>query len=80
MTSTDFKLIKEKKMDKGTTLKITQNLASGRIFVQFTSTNPNLMLQKSFQDNWFGKNDSEKFAKSIKNTSQLLAYFGIKEQ
>ena len=79
-TGTDFKLIKEKKIDKETTLTVTKNIMSGRIFVEFTSDNPRIILQKNFQDSLYGKNESEKFAKSIKSTDQLREYFGIKKR
>lgn len=75
--NTDFKLIKEKKVDKETILKVSKNIMSGRIFVEFTSQNPNIVLQKSFQDSVHGKLESEKFAKSITSTAQLRQYFGI---
>lgn len=78
MTGSDFRIIKEKQLDD-VVLKISQNLMSGRIFVEFNSSNPKLTLQKSFQDNLDGKTKSEVFSKSIKNVSQLKQYFGIKE-
>jgi hypothetical protein len=77
--NSDFKLIKEKKIDKGTTLKMSKNLMSGRIFVEFVSINPNLTLQKNFQDTLDGKIKSEEFSRSIKSTEQLLEYFGFKK-
>ena len=67
----DFKLLKEKKIDKETRLKVTKNLMSGRIFVEFSSVNPNIVLQKNFPDSLDGKKNSEEFAKSIKNTLQF---------
>jgi hypothetical protein len=77
--NTDFKLLKEKKLDKGTTLKVSKNLMSGRIFVEFVSKDPNITLQKNFQDSLDGKAKSEEFAKSIKSTDQLKEYFGLKK-
>lgn len=79
-TNSDFKTIKEKKIDKETTLKITKNLMSGRIFVEFASINPKLVLQKNFQDTREGKLKSEEFAKSIKSADQLREYFGLKKK
>lgn len=79
-TNTDFRLIREKKLDRGTILKITKNLMSGRIFVEFMSISPKLTLQKNFQDSWDGKMKSEEFAKSIRNTDQLVQYFGLKKE
>lgn len=78
--NSDFKLIKEKKVDKGTTLKISKNLMNGRIFVEFASDNPRIVLQKNFQDTVDGRGKSEEFAKSIKSTDQLREYFGIKDK
>ena len=75
----DFEIIKEKKLDKETIVKISRNLTSGRIFVEFVSNNPRIVLQKNFQNNMDGKKKSESFLKSIKNTDQLREYFGIKK-
>lgn len=79
-TSTDFKLLKEKKLDKNTSLKIKKNLMSGRIFVEFISLEPRLTLQKNFEDSLHGKQESEEFSKSIRNTEQLLKYFGLNKE
>lgn len=78
--NTDFKLIKEKALDEECTLKITKNIMSGRIFVEFAGINPKLTLQKNFQDTYEGKKESEEFSKSIKNSNQLRAYFKIPEK
>ena len=66
----DFKILKEKKIDKQTTLKVTRNLMSGRIFVEFASKENNIFLQKNFQDSLDGKKKSEEFAKSIGSTEE----------
>lgn len=78
-TNTDFKLIKEKKLDKNTNLKVTRNIMSSRIFVEFSCVEPKVTLQKNFEDSYDGKKRSEEFSKSIKNTEQLLEYFGLKK-
>lgn len=75
--TSDFKLIKEKKLDKETTLLIKQNLMSGRIFVEFAMGTPKLFLQKHFQDSFEGRNDSKAFSESIKNGKDLKKYFGF---
>jgi hypothetical protein len=77
--NTDFKMLRKKDLDKGTTLKITQNLMSGRIFVEFATEDRKLVLQKNFQDSLDGKSESDKFSKSIKTTDQLREYFGVKK-
>ena len=76
----DFKILKEKKLDRGTTLKVSKNLMSGRVFVEYTAIEPKLTLQKNFPDSYDGKIRSEEFAKSIKTTDQLLEYFGLKRK
>jgi hypothetical protein len=77
--NSDFKLLKEKKIDKDTTLKITRSLMSGRIFVEFTSVDPKIVLQRNFQDNYYGRLESEEFSKSIRSTEQLRERFGIRK-
>ena len=74
----DFKLLKKKEIDKGVTLKVTKNIMSNRIFVEFISESPKLTLQKNFQDSLYGKIESEKFVKSISSLEDLLAYFRVK--
>lgn len=74
----DFKILREKRLDTETTLKVTKNLMSGRIFVEFRCLTPKLVLQKNFQDSLDGKKQSQEFAKTIKNTKDLKKYFGIK--
>ena len=74
----DFKLVKNKKLDKDTVLKITQNHASGRYFVEFSSKENHLTLQKSFQDSYYGKEEMETFINRIKTTEDLKQYFGVK--
>lgn len=78
--NSDFKFIKEKRVDKETTLKISQSMMNGRVFVEFRSNNPRLVLQKNFQDNMDGWTESEKFSKSITSTAQLKEYFGLKKK
>lgn len=77
--NSDFKILKEKKLDKLTILKVSQNLMNGRIFVEYTSENPRIVLQKNFQDTYDGKLLVEAFSKKYKNTKELREYFGIKE-
>lgn len=74
---TDFKLLSEKKIDLETTLTVTQNLMSHRIFVQFTTNKPRMVLQRNFQDDYFGQKESKKFAKSIRSTNDLRKHFGL---
>jgi len=76
--NTDFQIIKKKDLDKDTTLKVSRNIMNGRLFVEYSSNNPRIVLQKNFQNSIIGKRECDDFAKSIKNTNQLRAYFGLK--
>ena len=76
----DFKLIKSKEIDKDAFLKISKNLMSRRIFVEFSCKNPNLMIQKNFEDSLSGKKQADTFSKSIKNAEQIRKHFGIKTE
>lgn len=76
----DFKLLKSKEIDTDTFLRISKNLMSGRIFVEFSCKNPNLMIQKNFEDSLYGKKQADTFSKSIKNSDQIRKYFGIKTE
>lgn len=78
--TSDFKLIKEKQLDKDTTLTVKQNLMSGRIFVEYTSENPRIVLQKNFPDSLDGKLESKTFMSSIKNSRDLKKYFGLTDK
>ena len=74
---TDFKLIKQKKLDRETVMTISQNIMSGRIYVQYISENPRIVLQRNFQDNYDGMKEVESFAGSIRSTRELRKYFGL---
>lgn len=71
------KVLKNKKLDKELTLKMTQNLMSGRIFVEFSSESAKLVLQKSFQDTYEGNKAAQEFSKTIKSLKDLRKYFGL---
>jgi hypothetical protein len=71
------KVLKNKKLDKEASLKITQNTMSGRIFVEFSSESAKLVLQKSFQNTYEGNKEAQAFSKSIKSIKDLRKYFGL---
>jgi hypothetical protein len=75
----ELKVLKNKKIDDDTTLKVSVSDA-GRIFVEFSGTNPKLLVQKSFQNTPEGKEESVKFQKSIKSIEDLKKYFGINKE
>jgi hypothetical protein len=72
------KILKNKKLDKELTLKMSQNLMSGRIFVEFASENGRMVLQKSFQNTYDGNKEAQEFSKKFKSIKDLKKYFGIK--
>lgn len=76
----DFKLLKEKKLGKDASLTVSKSIMSGRIFVEYKSTNPKLILQKNFQDTVHGRKEADSFAKFIRSENQLKEYFGIKKE
>jgi hypothetical protein len=76
----DFKLLKSKEIDTDTFLRISKNLMSGRIFVEFSCKNPNLMIQKNFEDSLYGKKQADTFSKTFKNADQIRKYFKIKTE
>jgi len=80
MHSHDLKTIKSKKIDKECLLKITQNESNGRIFVEFSSKDGKLVLQKSFQNTYDGNKNAEEFSKSIKSIKDLKRYFGLEKK
>lgn len=75
----DNKVLKKKKLDSETSLRVTQNEMSGRIFVDFYSEDGRLKVQKSFQDTLQGRTDAEKFQKKIKSIKDLRKYLGLPE-
>lgn len=75
MGTNDFKTVKDKKLDKHTTLKISKNLMNGRIFVEFKG--PNMTVQRNFQDTFYGRKESEEFSKSITCIEDLRKHLGL---
>jgi hypothetical protein len=77
MANFENKILKKKRLDKESHLKISQNEMSGRIFVEFSSENGKLVLQKSFQNTYEGNKEAQAFSKTIKNIDQLRKHFGL---
>ena len=78
MSILDTKVLKKKKLDKDLNLKVSRNEASERIFVEFSSRDGKLVIQKSFQDTYLGRLDAEKFEKTFTVFEDLQRYFKIK--
>lgn len=77
MTILDTRQIRKTELD-GMTVKVSLNEAQERIFVDFVSEDGKLKLQKSFQNNFLGLKDAEKFEASMKSIKELKGYFKIK--
>lgn len=75
MSALDNKVIRKKRLDKELTLKVIRNEAAERIFVEFSSKDAKLILQKSFQDNFKGNKDAKVFEESLKSIDDLKNYF-----
>lgn len=71
------KILKKKKLDKDLNLSMEQNERNGRIYVEFSTEDGRIRLQKTFQDTFDGNRDAKSFSKSIKSMKDLKKYFGL---
>jgi hypothetical protein len=78
MSTLEIKVLRKKKLDKELSLKVTKNEASERIFVEFSSKDGKMVLQRSFQDTYHGRLDADSFGESIKSIDELSAHFKAK--
>lgn len=78
MTILETKVLKKKKLDKELTLKISKNDASERIFIEFSSKDGKLIVQRSFQDTYYGREEAKAFENNFKSIEELKAYFDSK--
>jgi len=78
MAILENKVVKKKKIDKDLNLKITRNDASERLFVEFSSRDNKLIMQKSFQNNYHGRLLAEAFENSFQSFEQFQQYFDKK--
>jgi len=74
MSQLDIKVLKKKKLDKELNLKVTKNDATERIFVEFSSKDGKLVVQRSFQDTYYGRLEAEKFEESMKTIEDFQLY------
>ena len=81
MSLTDHRVVSDTKVDPSEELnrRVTVDGRGERIYVEFSSQNPRLKVQKNFQNNIFGKRQADAFAESMKSVADLKAYFKIKE-
>lgn len=76
MSNLENKVVKKKVVDKNLKLKVSKNEAGQRIFVEFSSADGKLLLQKSFQDTFEGRKAAEDFQNAFKSANDLYTYFG----
>lgn len=70
------KVVKTKKLGN-LLLQVSENEHSERIFVDFSTVDGKLKLQKSFQNNFEGKKEAKEFQSRFKSLSDLKKYFGL---
>lgn len=75
MATLENKVLRKKKIDKELSLKVTKNDAAERIFVEFSSKDGKMVLQRSFQDTFHGRTEAGVFEESIKSINELVAHF-----
>jgi hypothetical protein len=71
--SLENKVIRKKKLDKELLLKVCQNDATERILVEFSTKDGRMILQKSFQNNFYGRQEADAFEKSITTIEEFRA-------
>lgn len=69
------KVTKVKKLGKDAVLQTSVNDITKRIFVDFSSTDGRLKIQKSFQNTFEGKKQAKEFEKAFKSLNDLKKYF-----
>ena len=77
-TLLDNKILKQEALEGGLILKVMKNGSSDRIFVEFSSPDGRLVLQKSYQDNLSGRSQADTFKSSLKSLADLKIYFKVK--
>lgn len=77
--SFESKVLKEKKLDKDTKVKISKNEPRGRIFVEFSTADGRFVVQKNFADTIEGREQMKEFQNSIKNGKDLKKYLGLEK-
>ena len=77
MSLLDTKVLRKKKLDKDLTVKVSRNEASERIFVEFSSKDGRLVVQKSFQDTYTGRLEAKEFEGTYKSIEDFKQHFKI---
>ena len=72
------RVVKTKKLGKDALMQVSINEIAKRIFVDFSSIDGRIKVQKSFQDTFEGKKEAKEFEKRFKNLNEIKVYLGIK--
>lgn len=72
----EYKIKKQKKLEKELNLKIYEDPYNSRLFVEFSSDDRKFILQRSFQNTIFGQKECDEFSKSLKNLKDLKTRLG----
>ncbi len=73
MGNLEYKVVRKKKVDKELTVQVLVNYAAERILVEFSSKDGKMILQKSFQDTFYGKEEAKQFENSLKSFDEFKA-------
>jgi hypothetical protein len=71
------KIVKTKKIGGNIVLEVSENEYLGKIFVDFSTTDGKLKVQKTFRNNFEGKKQAQDFQKKFKSLEDLKKYFGL---
>lgn len=77
MAFLDLEVIKRKKVDQKTTMIVSRNLTGDKLFIEFSTNDGKVRLERSFPSKGIGVRDARIFQEKIQSTADLLAYFGI---
>lgn len=78
MGNLEYKVVRKKKIDKELNLRVLVNNAAERIIVEFSSKDGKIILQKNYQDNYYGREEAKVFEDSMKSIADLKARFKLK--
>jgi len=80
MSLLDTKVLRKKKLDKELNLRVFKNEASERLFVEFSSKDGKMVVQKSFQDTYSGRIEAKVFEDAFKSIEDLKNYLNRSNQ
>jgi predicted polyphosphate/ATP-dependent NAD kinase len=78
MAILENKVLRKKKIDKDLNVKVIKNDASERLFVEFSSKDNKLVMQKMFQNTFHGRLEAQTFEDSFQSYEEFKEYFNKK--